>query len=326
MGKIRNFILNNLDRFTLALIGTVILAAVLPVHDRGYEIASIASKVVVAFLFFLHGVKLSPQSLWAGLTHWKLHLVILGCTFVMFPILGLLLKPVLTALVGQTLYLGMLFICVLPSTVQSSIAFTSLARGNVAAAICAASASSILGVVITPLLVGLVLGTASGGFSTQAVIDLFWQLVAPFAAGQVLRPCLAPFVSRHKSLIGYVDRTSVLFIVYVSFSHGTTSGLWGTLSLPLFLALAAACGLLLGLALLCTGQLGKRLGFDRADRITILFCGSKKSLVTGVPMANIIFPAAMASTIILPLMVFHQMQLMVCAQIARKAAKDTNSD
>lgn len=321
MGKIWQSVKNNVDGFTAALVSTVLLAAFLPVYGRGYTIASVSSKAVVALLFFLHGVKLSRQNLWAGLTNWKLHLLILACTFALFPVLGLLLKPLFTFLVGPTLYLGLLFICVLPSTVQSSIAFTSVARGNVAAAICAASASTIFGVVITPLLVGLVLGAASGGFSGQAIIDLFWQLVAPFALGQLLRSRLIGFLDRHKPIVGYVDRASVLFIVYVSFSHGTTTGLWHTLSLPLFAALALCCGLLLAIALTCTGQLGRRLGFNRPDRVAILFCGSKKSLMSGVLMANVIFPPALASTIILPLMIFHQIQLMVCAQIARREGK-----
>lgn len=311
-------IFNKVDHFTAALVGTVILATVIPVYGAGYEVASLASKLVVALLFFLHGIKLSPQNLWAGLTHWRLHLVITVITFVVFPLLGLLLRPVFIPLVGENLYLGLMFICILPSTVQSSIAFTSIAGGNVAAAVCAASASSLLGVVVTPLWAGLLMNASAGGFSTQAVIDLGWQLLFPFVLGQALRPTLISAINRHKSLVGYVDRLSVLFIVYVSFSHGTTSGLWHTLNWTLFLSLIVACAILLGIALLITSWGGKLLGFGPADRIVILFCGSKKSLVSGVPMANIIFPPALALSLILPLMIFHQLQLMVCALIARR--------
>jgi sodium/bile acid cotransporter 7 len=290
-----------------------------------YDIASATSKMVVAVMFFLHGVKISPQNFLAGLTQWRLQVAILASTFVIFPILGLLFKPVFITLTNETLYQGILFVCVLPSTVQSAITFTSIARGNVAAAICAASASSILGVLLTPLLVALVLGQASGGFSVQAVIDLFWQLILPFAAGQVLRPHLGGWLGRHKSLIGLTDKASVLFIIYVSFSQGASSGLWDSISLPLFLKLTLACGILLALALAVTGMLGRRLGFDRGDRVALLFCGSKKTLMAGVPMANIIFPAAIASIIILPLMIFHQIQLMVCAQMAHTmGSQDTD--
>ncbi len=326
MSGFRNFWKNNVDGFTLALLGTVALATLWPVRGAGYAAASTASQLVVALLFFLHGVKLSRQNLWAGLTHWRLHLCITSTTFILFPLLGLLWRPALEPLVGENLYLGVLFVCVLPSTVQSSIAFTSIAGGNVAAAVCAASASSILGVVVTPLLVALILGAASGGFSGQAVIDLCLQLVLPFTLGQVSRPWLAPAVARHKGVVGYVDRLSVLFIVFVSFSHGTTTGLWHTLNPGLFLALVLACAVILASALFLTSRLGRVGKFNRADRIVLLFCGSKKSLVAGVPMANVIFSASLASTIILPLMVFHQMQLMVCAWIARRLAAESSAE
>lgn len=323
--KIISIIKKNVDSFILTLIGVVLLATFLPATGVGYEIASVASKAVVAFMFFLHGVKITPKNLLAGLTNWRLQAAILISTFVIFPILGFLFKPVFMAIVNESLFQGLLFICVLPSTVQSSITFTSMARGNVAAAICAASASSILGVLITPLLVALVLGEASGGFSGQAVIDLFWQLILPFAVGQLVRPWLSSFMGRHKSIISFVDRASVLFIVYVSFSRGASSGLWDDMSAPLFFKLILACCILLALALAVTGMLGRRLGFERGDRLALLFCGSKKSLMAGVPMANIIFPAAIASHIILPLMLFHQIQLMVCAQIALSAGhKETD--
>ena len=318
---IRVFLKNNLDKYTLALIGTVILATVCPVYGRGYDLTQALSKIVVGLLFFLHGAKLSRQNLWLGLTHWRLHLLIIGATFVMFPLLGLMLGPVLKPMLNGDLYAGLLFICVLPSTVQSSIAFTSIARGNVAAAICAASFSSLLGIVLSPLLTGLVLGAGYGGISTEAVTDLCLQLLLPFTLGQLLRGRLISFLDSRKSLIGYVDRISILFIVYVSFSHGTNTGLWHSLNLNLFLRLVLACGILLVLALFLTHLAGRLFGFNQADRIAILFCGSKKSLVAGVPMANVIFPASLASTIILPLMVFHQMQLMACAWIARRLSR-----
>ncbi|MDR2300674.1 MAG: bile acid:sodium symporter [Deltaproteobacteria bacterium] len=314
------FLKNHSDGFTNALVLTVILAVVLPAQGQVYDIFKGATTLVVAFLFFMHGLKLTPANLWAGLTSWRLHLVITIATFIMFPILGLLVKPLALWLTDERLYVGLLFVCVLPSTVQSSIAFTSIAGGNVAAAVCAASFSSLLGVFVTPVLVNLVLQASLETSLAQAVWNLFLQLVLPFAVGQALRPWLANWIARRKTLLGYTDRLSVLFIVYVSFSHGTTSGLWGTLSVPMFLALIVLCSVLLSLALLGTFAAGKLLKFPRADKIVILFCGSKKSLVAGVPMANIIFTPALASVIILPLMIFHQIQLLACSYIARKLA------
>ncbi|MDR0355194.1 MAG: bile acid:sodium symporter, partial [Deltaproteobacteria bacterium] len=196
-----------------------------------------------------------------------------------------------------------------------------IAGGNVAAAVCSASFSSLLGVFVTPVLVNLTMQAAADSSLAQAIWGLCRQLIFPFAAGQLLRPWLLGQLERRKKILGYTDRLSVLFIVYVSFSRGTTDGLWHTLSLPMFLALVVCCGLLLGAALLSTTALGKIFGFERADRIAIIFCGSKKSLITGVPMANVIFPPSVASVIILPLMVFHQMQLVACSLISRKMGR-----
>jgi sodium/bile acid cotransporter 7 len=308
------------DPFTAALAVAVGLAVALPASGRAYLGFSVASKLVVALLFLLHGLKLSPSNLWAGLTNWRLHLVITLATFALFPVLGALIKPMVIFLAGNDLYQGVLFICVLPSTVQSSIAFTSMAGGNVAAAVCSASFSSLLAVLVTPALVSLLMRHSAGISMAGAVRDLCLQLVLPFAAGQALRPLLLGWVNRRKRLIGVTDRLSVLFIVYVSFSRGTNTGLWGTLSVPMMAALLVVCALLLGLALMSTSIGGRILGFPLADRIVILFCGSKKSLVTGVPMANIIFPPDLASVIILPLMFFHQMQLVACSLLARRYA------
>jgi Predicted Na+-dependent transporter len=249
MSRIWTLFRSIFDNYTLTLIGVVALATIFPVYGAGVAVASAATKLVVALLFFLHGLKLSPQSLWAGLTHWRLHLSILAATFVMFPVLGLLMKPLFVVLVGPSLYAGLLFVCVLPSTVQTSIAFTSIAKGNVAAAVCAASASSLLGVFFTPLLVGFLMNTVSGGFSGQAIIDLCVQLLLPFAAGQALRGQLAGFINRHKSLVGYADRLSVLFIIYASFSNGATSGLWDTVNVNILVLLCLACSILLAAAL-----------------------------------------------------------------------------
>jgi sodium/bile acid cotransporter 7 len=279
MYKFWSFFKKHSDGFTNALMITVVLAILLPARGQVYETFSIASKIVVGCLFFLHGLKLSPSNLWAGLTSWKLHLTILVATFALFPVFGTVLKPVILFLVGNDLYQGMLFLCLLPSTVQSSIAFTSIAGGNVAAAVCAASASSLLGVLITPILVNLLLNAQIATSFSDALKNLGLQLVLPFILGQSARPLLVDWVNRRKKLIGITDRLSVLFIVYVSFSHGTTTGIWSNLTVTMFLALLLSCAVLLVLALIATSTGGKLLGFPLADRITILFCGSKKSLV-----------------------------------------------
>ena len=322
--RLAKAVFKHIDPFTALLAVAVGLAVLIPAKGLVYDAFSLASKLVVALLFFLHGLKLSPQNLWAGLTNLRLHLVITAATFALFPVFGLILKPLAIFLAGNDLYQGVLFICVLPSTVQSSIAFTSIAGGNVAAAVCAASFSSLLGVFVTPLLVSLLMRASVGTSLSGAVKDLGLQLGLPFILGQALRPFLIGWIERRKKLIGVADRMSVLFIVYVSFSHGTATGLWSTLSAPLMLALVLVNALLLALALLSTSAAGKLLRFPPADRIAILFCGSKKSLIAGVPMANIIFSPELASVIILPLMFFHQMQLVACSLLARRFANKSS--
>jgi sodium/bile acid cotransporter 7 len=314
------------DRFTLALISTVILASVLPCRGETADAFAIITDLAIALLFFMHGAKLSREAVIAGLTNWRLHLLVLACTFVMFPLLGLLLQPLANATVGTQLATGILFLCTLPSTVQSSIAFTSIARGNVPAAVCSASASSLIGIALTPLLVGVLIHTqGSAPAPGTAVRDIVLQLFVPFVAGQIARRWIGAFIDRHRTILSLVDRGSILLVVYTAFSAAVVQGLWHQVSLTALILLLVLCGLLLAAALLLTSQLGKRLGFSREDRITILFCGSKKSLASGVPMANVLFASSAVGAIVLPLMLFHQVQLMVCAVLAQRYARQASA-
>lgn len=312
------------DNFTLALVATVTLASLLPASGAVGAFFEKATVGVVALLFFMHGAKLSREAVIAGIGHWRLHLLVVASTFILFPVLGLVLRPVLQPLVTPELYTGVLFLCVLPATVQSAIAFTAVARGNMAAAICSASASTLLGIVITPLLVGVVLPQASGTVQQDvlgSIGRIMLQLMLPFVAGHLLRPWIGGFISRHAATLKYVDQGSVLLVVYTAFSAAVVGGLWRELPLPALAGLLVVCAVILGLALTATTWLARRLGFSKEDEITIVFCGSKKSLVSGVPMAKVLFPSEAAGAIVLPLMVFHQMQLMVCAVLAQRYAR-----
>ncbi len=309
------------DRFTCALIVTVLLATVLPCRGAAAGVFEVLTDGAIALLFFLHGAKLSREAVVAGATHWRLHLTVLASTFVLFPLLGWLLRPVLAPLVTPDLYLGVLFLCALPSTVQSSIAFTSIARGNVAAAICAASASSLLGIFLTPLLVGLMLEShGQGGMSWDAIGAIVLQLLVPFVAGQVAQRWIGGWVAKHRGLVAYVDQGSILLVVYTAFSAAVLQGLWTEVPLPVLGGLLLVNAVLLAIALLVTRYGARALGFDRADEITIVFCGSKKSLASGVPMAKVLFAGHPLGTIVLPIMLFHQVQLMTCAVLARRYA------
>ena len=315
------------DNFTLALLGTVTVASVLPASGVAAQALEGLTVAAVALLFFLHGAKLSRDAIVAGLSHWRLHLVVGGATFVLFPLLGWALRPVLQGLVTPGLYTGILYLCVLPATVQSAIAFTAMARGNMPAAICSASASTLLGIVITPVLVGLLLPEAqhtAGSAQPDALANIgriMLQLLVPFVAGHLLRPWIGGFVKRRAAVLKFVDQGSILLVVYTAFSAAVVEGLWQQLPLPALLGLLVVCAVLLALALATTTWAARRMGFSKEDEITIVFCGSKKSLASGVPMAKVLFASHAVGAIVLPLMVFHQMQLMVCAVLAQRYAR-----
>ncbi|MCL8015499.1 bile acid:sodium symporter family protein [Streptomyces sp. AS02] len=314
-----------IDPYILLLLGTVGLAALLPARGTASDVASGASTAAIAFLFFLYGARLSTREALDGLKHWRLHVTVLACTFVVFPLLGLAARGLVPVVLTHPLYQGLLFLTLVPSTIQSSIAFTSMARGNVPAAICAGSFSSLVGIVITPLLAAAVLGGSAGGFSADSLVKIVLQLLVPFVAGQLLRPWIGGFVTRHKKVLGLVDRGSILLVVYTAFSAGMVQGIWSQVSPVRLAGLLAVEAVLLAVMLALTWYGAKALRFDRADRIAIQFAGSKKSLAAGLPMASVLF-GAHASLAVLPLMLFHQMQLMVCAVIAKRRAHDTEAD
>lgn len=306
------------DTFTLLLIATVALASLLPAHGAFAAGFDGATKIAIALLFFFHGARLSSQAVLAGITHWRLHLTVAAATWVLFPALGLLVPQLPETVMPTGMAMGILFLCCLPSTVQSSIAFTSIAGGNVPAAICSASLSNLAGVALTPVLVGLLMGSTGGGVSLDSIQSIALQLLAPFALGHGLRPWIGKFVERHKKVIGMTDRGSILMVVYGAFSEAVAHGLWKQLSPTALTALVIVNVVLLAAVMLLTAISARRLGFSRPDQIAIVFCGSKKSLATGVPIANVLFAGPALGMMVLPIMLFHQLQLMVCAVLARR--------
>jgi sodium/bile acid cotransporter 7 len=255
--------------------------------------------------------------------HWKFHVLVFAFTFAVFPILGLLAKPVLLPMLGQELYWGFLFMCFLPSTVQSSIAFTSVAKGNVASAVCSASFSNIIGMFITPVLVSVfILGKSEHGFDpTSSIIQITLLLLLPFVLGQLFRPLVYPHMMKVPRLVKSFDQGSILMVVYGAFSSAVVTGLWNEVSWQTLLLLVLACSVFLTVIMLLAYYLPKLFGFNRKDQIAIFFCSSKKTLASGVPMAQILFIGQPLGMIVLPIMIFHQIQLMVCGIIANRWSK-----
>lgn len=322
----RNFINRILgyrpDLLIVLIVLGVILALIVPARGSAADVMDWVVKIAIGLLFFLYGARLSTREALNGLKHWRLHLLILAFTFVVFPLVGLALMP-LKGVIGDELYQGILFLTLVPSTVQSSVAFTSIARGNIPGAIVSASASNLIGVFATPLLVLLLMSGTDGGLhiDTSVFVDIALQLLAPFILGQVLRNVPGVKTVAGAKPTSYVDKISIGLVVYVAFSEGIVMGVWSSVS---WVAIVGICiGSVIGIyaMLWLTSWTGRRLGFDYKDQVAIQFCGTKKSLASGLPIAAVLFSGG-AGLIIVPLMIFHQIQLMICSGRAAKYAAE----
>ncbi len=317
-------LLKGLDPFLLLLVLTMALASLLPARGAAVPLLEAATDAAIVLLFFLHGAKLSRQAILAGIGNWRLHLLVLAACFLLFPLLGWGIAHGARGLTTPEILSGMLYLSLLPSTVQSSIAFTAIARGNVPAAVCSASLSNITGIVLTPLLVGLLIRVegSAPGVSLGAIEAIMLQLLMPFVAGHLLRPLIGGWIDRHRKLLMPVDRGSILLVVFSAFSAAVVGGIWERTEAADLAVILILSALLLTAVMAANLFAARRLRLPRGDEIVLLFCGSKKSLVSGVPMAGAIFAPAQVGVIILPLMIFHQLQLFVCAVIAARYARD----
>lgn len=310
------------DLLIVLIVLGVVLALIFPARDGFAVVMDWVVKIAIGLLFFLYGARLSTREALNGLKHWRLHLLILAFTFVVFPLIGLALTPLKYA-IGDELYQGILFLCLVPSTVQSSVAFTSIARGNIPGAIVSASASNLIGVFATPVLVLLLMSGADGGLhiDTSVFVNIALQLLAPFVAGQVLRN--VPGVSKVAGAkpTSYVDKISIGLVVYVAFSEGIVMGVWSSVSWVAIVGICVGSVVAVYGMLWLTSFTARHLGFDYGDQVAIQFCGTKKSLASGLPIAAVLFSGG-AGLVIVPLMIFHQVQLMICSgRAATYAAK-----
>jgi len=310
-----------LDRYMMLLILTVLLATFAPARGDFAAALKPVTYWVVALLFFLYGAKLSTKTIVSGFANWRLQIGVLLCTFALFPLLGLAIKPVVIQWLPTAIGVGFLYIGCLPSTVQSSIAFTSVSGGNVAGAVCAASISNLVGVILSPLLFAVLIPSGTGyGVDPSAVWKIVQQILLPFAVGQLCRPLLADFLHRYKFPTMIVDRGSILLIVYSAFSAGVVNGIWQVVSPAALLTIIAVCAVMLAIAMGISLGAGRAAGMPREDLVSLFYCGSTKSLATGLPMAGILFAGQDISLVVLPLMVFHLLQLVVCAIISQRLA------
>jgi sodium/bile acid cotransporter 7 len=313
------------DWFLLGMIFATFLAWAFP-HpgaSGGWMHPEFVTKAGVALIFFLHGLMLSFAALRAGALNWRLHLLVQCCTFLLFPLIGLALNAAFSGRIAFELALGLFFLCVLPSTVSSSVAMTATARGNVAGAVFNATLSSLIGIVLTPLWITWAMKTTGEAQPIMPVIlDLLRWLVLPLAMGQALRPWLGTWALRHKQRLGVVDRLAILLLVYTSFCDSFKQGVWSGNGAGQLVILSLVCAALFGFVMLLTAAATRALGFNREDRIAAMFCGSKKTLASGIPMAKLIFGAHPGlGLILLPIMIYHPLQLIICGLLAQRWGK-----
>ena len=315
------------DGFVLALLSVVLAATFLPCRGAGARMFHMAGMLAIAALFFLQGARLSRDAILHGMTHWRLHTAIGATTFVLFPLLGLSLLAALPHLLPRPLWLGVLFVCALPSTVQSSIALTSIAKGNVPGAVCSATASNIAGIVLAPLLFGVMSNLHGGGADLMGVWQVLLQLLVPFTAGHLLRPWIGRWAERNRSVLSITDRGSILLVVYTAFSAAVMRGIWQQVQPMTLAVLALIMVLLLALVLTVTRLVARALGFDRSDEAALVFCGSQKSLVSGVPIASALFSGSAIGPILLPIMlVLPHADARVCRTARRYARGDDRNE
>ncbi|MEO0452104.1 MAG: bile acid:sodium symporter family protein [Pseudomonadota bacterium] len=313
------------DRFVTLMVASAILGLLLPglgASDGPLRLG-LVTKFGIAFVFFLHGANLAPENLVAGVKNWKVHALIQATTFVMFPILGLAVYFGLAPVLPESSRLGFFFLAALPSTISSSVAMTVLGKGNVPAAVFNATLSGLLGLVLTPIMISVVTATGSVQFSLlDAIINIALTLLAPFVVGQVARPAIKSILTKNKPIISWIDRSVILLIVFTSFATSTAGGIWSRFTGLEITATLSLVLILLGLALGFTVFTSRRLNLSREDEVAAVFCGSTKSLANGAPIAQILFAGSpVLGVILLPLMLYHQLQLVACALMAQRYAQ-----
>lgn len=314
----------SLDPLSVGVVVMMILGLVIPTTPEWRLILDDAKTYAIMLLFLLYGARLPTTEVIDGLKNWRLQGSIALITFGFFPLVSLILGPLLDGWMAPLLISGLVYLCVLPSTIQSSVALTGAANGNVPGAICAATLSNVGGMGLTPLLAALLVGGSEGqpgaGVSVQGFIDIFYVLLLPFIIGQLARPWVGATVQRYSHITKQVDRSVIWLNVFVAVAMATADNVWASVDALQLLVMVMICGILLALVLIVTWTMGKAMGMSYPDRVALLMCGSKKSLSSGLPIAAAIFPPAMLGLISVPMIVYHQIQLVVCAIIAGRLA------
>jgi sodium/bile acid cotransporter 7 len=315
-----------LNAFFFLMIGAIFLAWLYPspgIAESPLHLPAIAG-IGVSVIFFFYGAKLSPESLINGLSKWRLHLVVQLSTFVLFPLTIIAVRHLFADYFATPIGIGIFYLAALPSTVSSSVVLVSIARGNIAAAIFNASISSILGIVITPLWMSSLLGKTQPDFDlSHTIFQLCIQVLLPVVIGLFLHHKLKNWVSGYKNTLRNFDQMIILLIVYTSFCESFSGDQFNNFSISEIIFLGSMMLVLFLVVFLLMNQISLWMGFKREERITVIFCGSKKSLVQGAVMGKVLFPdQAILGVVLLPLMLYHALQLLAGSTIAKVMGRD----
>lgn len=310
------------DNFVLMLFGTLLVAWMFPLSKEALPWAQNISFAGIFCLFFLHGLRLPRHEVARAMLGWRLQGTMLAFTFILMPLLGIGLSKIAAQFLPAALAVGLLYAAILPSTVQSAVSYTSLARGNVAASVIGSALSNLSGIFLTPLLFALLLGSASGvAIGGNVVVKIITMLLLPFILGQATQKWLGKWAVDQRYLLTFFDRGVILLAVYVAFGAAVTSGaLAGIEALSLFYLLLFA-GIFLAIAFGAAWLIGGVFGFPYEDRISLLFAGAHKSIAIGAPMAALLFPPTLAGLMIVPTILYHQLQLIASAPLAKRLAR-----
>lgn len=308
------------DPFVPVLLATMVLASVLPVRGDGVGIANAISSLAVFLLFLLNGIRLPRDEVLHGIRNWKLQSAIYLTVFALMPIIGVVVSHSVGGWMPHLLVIGLLYLGILPSTVQSATVASSMAGGNVAAAVVAAALINLTGIVVAPVLFALLAGASGVTISPDMAMRIVGIVLVPFVIGQALQRWLRPHVMHHKHAAMLLDRAAIAIAVYVAFSAAVVGGLWTQMPLPALLSVGAlALVWLVGGMLLvwvASRTLAGPLNMTPADRVTLLFSGTQKSIAVGAPLATLLFPGAAAGTVLLPVLIYHIGQLILAAWLA----------